>query len=160
MFDQNPDLEAWPVPKNKNWSKSGFWANIDDFLELYRKNKTENRKSGSNKFLGIPKAIQNRSKHSLRVLELSTPLAWSYRHFRKFQDFDKILKFSILWGEILDFHRKIFLAVFFFWKIFLTPKKNIFLRSWKKNRDITSMQKIVSFRLVRFSERFRHSAAS
>ena len=56
MFDKNLDLEAWPVPKNKNWSKSGFWSNIDDFLELYWKNKNENRKSDPNKFLEIPKA--------------------------------------------------------------------------------------------------------
>ena len=57
-----------------------------------------------------------------------------------------------------DFHRKIIFADFFR-KIFLIPKKNKIGWSWKKSWYIVSMQKIHSFRLVRFSERFWHSAA-
>ena len=75
MFDQNPDLDQFLFFDTGQASRSGFWSNIDDFLELYRKNKNENRKSCSNKLLGIPKAVQNRSKHSLKVPEVGAPLA-------------------------------------------------------------------------------------
>ena len=60
MFDQNPDLDQFLFFGTGQASRYGFLSNIDDFLKLYRKNKNENRKSGFNKFLGIPKAVQNR----------------------------------------------------------------------------------------------------
>ena len=74
---------------------------------------------------------------------------------------EKNLKFSI-------FRFFLILKIFtekYFWpkknrKIFLTPKKKYFSSELKKNGNIVSMQKIDSFRLVRFSERFRHSTAS
>ena len=128
MFNQNPDLEAWPVPKNKNWSKSGFLSNIDDFLELYRTKKIENRKSCSNKFLGIPKAIQNRSKHSLRVPELRAPSTWSYRNFQNSKILTTFWKFQFFFGQIFrfgGFSPKNIFGRKKFRKIFLTPKKNI-----------------------------------
>ena len=75
MFEQNPDVGQHFVLCHQSASRSGFRSNIDDFLELHRKNKNENRKSGSSKCLGIPKAIQNRSKHSQKVPELDAPLA-------------------------------------------------------------------------------------
>ena len=71
MFDQNPDLDQFLFFGTGQASRSGFWSNIDDFLELYWKNKNENRKSGSKKFLEIPKAVPNRSKHTLKVPVLS-----------------------------------------------------------------------------------------
>ena len=49
---------------------------------------------------------------------------------------------------------------FFFEKYFWSRKNIFFFEVEKKSRSIASMQKIHSFRLVRFSERFRHSAAS
>ena len=58
--------------------------------------------------------------------------------------------------EIFDMFLKNFEI---FRKIFLITPKKYFLSELKKSWNITSMQKIVSFRLVRFSERFRHSAA-
>ena len=56
--------------------------------------------------------------------------------------------------------QKYFLPGNIFENIFSSRKKIFFGWSWKKGWYIVSMQKIDSFRLVRFSERFRHSAAS
>ena len=135
MFDQNPDLEPWPVPKNKNWFKSEFCSNIDYFLELYWKNKYENRKSSLNKFLGIPKAVQNRSKQSLKVPELGATLAWSCWIFRKFQDLDQILKISMFFNQNFRFsgnlHGKYFERKIFR-KIFWIPKNIFFFGVEKK----------------------------
>ena len=159
-FQQNPDLELSLVPKNKNKSKSGFSSKIDDFLTLYRKNKTGNRKSGSNKVSGNPKAVQNRSKHSLRVPELDAPLAWSYWNFRNFQNLKIILKISTFFEQNFPISPKNIFGRKKIGKYFWPRKKKYFFEHEKKSRGIASMQKIHSFRLVRFSERFRHSDAS
>ena len=139
MFEQNSDLNQFLFFGTGQGSRSGFWSNIDDFLELYWKNKNENRKSSSNKFLGIPKAVQNRSKHSLKVPELGATLAWSYRNFRKFQDLDQILKISIFSSNIFRFSG-------IFSEIDFWPKKwennfdhDFFFRNWKKSWNIVSM---------------------
>ena len=81
---------------------------------------------------------------------------WKSRKNLKFRFSDNIFRISDFFR---DFHRKIFLADFFFEKYFWTRKKIFFGWSWKISWFITSMQKIDSFRLVRFSERFRHSVA-
>ena len=94
------------MPKNKIWSKSGFWSNIDDFLELHRKNKIENQKSGSKKFLGIPKGIQNRCKHSLELSKRGRSHSSKFSKFRKFQDLDKFCSLPPVggfWSNIGDF---------------------------------------------------------
>ena len=69
--------------------RSGFSPNIGDFLELQRENKSENQKSGSNIFLGIPKAVQNRCNHSLKVSENETPRLWNFEIFGNFRFWTK-----------------------------------------------------------------------
>ena len=135
MFDQNPDLDQFLFFGTGQASRSGFWPNIDDFLELYRTKKIENRKSGSNKFLGIPKAIQNRSKHSLRVPELRAPSTWSYRNFQNSKILTKFSKFHFffrqnfsIWGIFI---KKYFWPIWFSKNIF-DPEKKIKKSELKK----------------------------
>ena len=153
MFEQNSDLNQFLFFGTGQPSRSGFWSNIDDFLELYRKNKTENRKSCSNKLLGIPKAVQNRSEHSLKVPELGATLAWSCRNFRKFQDLDQILKISMFFNQNFRFSGNLHEKYFWPKNIFDLEKKSFFSELGKKlghSFDVESWELSISevFRVI------------
>ena len=135
------------------WHRSGFqiWILVEHWWlsRALPKNKIENRKSGSNKFLGIPKAVQNRSKHSLRVPELSAPLTWSYRNFQNFQDLDKLLKIFTFFRQIFWFSGKS--SKKYFWPkkkigFFFWPWKNIIFFGVEKKVGVQfRIRKIISF---------------
>ena len=137
--------EARPVLKNKNQFKSGFSLNIDDFLKLHEKNKIENRKSGFNKFLEIPKAAQNRSKHSLKVPELTLlylEVIEIFKNSKIWRSFWKSRHFS---SKIFRFHRKLFLVEKKSENIFDSEKKYFFLKLKKKVGTQLWCRKFISF---------------